>query len=356
MHTPLSAPEKFVLIVVLAFGLIASLATPLSAGYDEETHFIRAWEMAHLYFVPNEQLGAKLPFPALYWDLSYRRQPIVEAIEPGFWKTYGALPLDARDYVYANVETRSVYSPLLLLPQAFTIRYLGLSLQLPALIVYYACRIAGLLSYLLLSWLAVRLIPYGKWLLAIMIVSPMAVFQASTISADTISNGIAFFFIGASLAIAGRQPVGWKGWLLQLALLALLLAGKVNLIFLLLLPFLLIPPSRFRMKYGFALLAACALSAGADRGRRLERGGVLTVHAGPRRRRSAHAARVHPRGSPAVSEGHRAGCLDQHARVHARLGWGLRLQLLAGSSADVPALSSICRGCPVEAGGRGGSR
>jgi uncharacterized membrane protein len=247
------------LIVVLAFGLLASLATPLSAGYDEETHFIRAWEMAHLYLVPNEQLGAKLPFPALYWDLSYRRQPIVEAVEPGFWSTYGSLPLDARDYIYANVETRSVYSPVLLLPQAITIRYLGLSLQLPALVVYYACRLAGLLSYLLLSWLAVRLIPYGKWLLAILVVSPMAVFQASTISADTISNGIAFLFIGASLAIAGREQVGWKGWLLQLGLFALLLAGKVNLIFLLLLPFLLIPPSRFRMRYGYALLAACAL-------------------------------------------------------------------------------------------------
>jgi hypothetical protein len=259
MQPSLSAPEKFTLIVVFAFGLLASLATPLSAGYDEETHFIRAWEMAHLYFVPNEQLGAKLPFPALYWDLSYRRQPIVEAVEPGFWRTYGALPLEARDYIYANVETRSVYSPLLLLPQALTFRYLGLSLQLPALVVYYACRLAGLFSYLILSWLAVRLIPYGKWLLAILIVSPMAVFQASTISADTISNGIAFFFIGATLAIAVRQQVGWKEWLLQLGLLALLLAGKVNLIFLGLLPFLLIPPSRFRMKYGVALLGACAL-------------------------------------------------------------------------------------------------
>jgi uncharacterized membrane protein len=252
-------PENFVAVSLLVFGLIAALATPLSAGYDEETHFIRAWEMAHLYVVPNEQLGAKLPFPALYWDLSYRRQPIVEAVEPGFWTAYGSLALDARDYVYANVETRSVYSPLLLLPQALTIRYLGLSLQLSALVVYYACRVAGLLAYLLLSWLAVRFIPYGKWLLAILIISPMAVFQASTISADTISNGIAFLFIGGSLAITSRQQVGWRGWLLQLGLIALLLAGKVNLSFLMLLPFLLISPARFRMKYGLGLLAVCAL-------------------------------------------------------------------------------------------------
>ena len=255
----MSAPEKFVIAVLLAFGAVMCAATPLSAGYDEETHFIRAWEMAHLYFVPNEKLGSKLPFPALYWDLSYGRQDIVEAVEPGFWSKYGSLRMDARDYIYANVETRSVYSPVLLLPQALTLRYLGLSLQLPALAVYFACRLAGLLSYVLLCWLAVRFIPYGKWLLAALMAAPMAVFQASTISTDGISNGIGFLFLGATLATARRKEIAWKQWLMLLGLLALLFAGKVNLVFLAALPFLLIGPSRFRVKHGYLLLLIAAL-------------------------------------------------------------------------------------------------
>jgi hypothetical protein len=283
----LSPPEKFVIFALLGLGLIACLAIPISAGYDEETHFIRAWEMAHLYFIPNEQLGAKLPFPSLYWELSYRRQPIVQAADAGLWSKYGGLRMDAHDYVYANVETRSVYSPALLLPQALALRYLGLSLQLPALAVYYACRIVGLLSYLILGWLAVRLIPYGKWPLAILIVSPMALFQASTISADTISNGIGFLFVGSCLAMAAAsdrngpslssrgkldpveagshekadgKDIGWKQWAALVGLLALLFLCKVNLIFLALLPFLLISPARFKMKHGYALLAAAALT------------------------------------------------------------------------------------------------
>ena len=59
-------------------------------------------------------LARQLPFPAIYWELSYRRQPIVQAVEPGFWSKYGGLSLDSHDYMYANVETRSVYSPALL--------------------------------------------------------------------------------------------------------------------------------------------------------------------------------------------------------------------------------------------------
>ncbi len=254
----LTAPEIFVILVLLILGTIGSLIIPISAGYDEETHLIRAWEMAHLAFVPNDQL-AKLPFPAIYWDLSYRRQPIVEAVPFGSYDKEAGLKLDAYDYVYTNVETRSVYFPALLLPQALVLRYMGLSLQLPALTVYYACRLIGLLSYLLLCWLAVRLIPFGKWPLALLVTAPMALFQASTISADTISNGIGFLFLGASLAMASREEIHWKEWGWLVALFALLFMAKVNLVFLAFLPFLLLTPSRFKMKYGYALLAAAAL-------------------------------------------------------------------------------------------------
>src|SRR5512140_980755 len=255
----ISAPEIFLALTLLIFGSVACLSIPISAGYDEETHFVRAWEMAHLYLIPNEQLGGKLPFPAIYWELSYRRLPIVEAVPAGQWSQYGGLPMDAHDYIYSNVVTRSVYSPVLLLPQALTLRYLGLSLDLPALFVYYACRFAGLLSYLVLCWFALRAIPFGKWLLAVLMVSPMALFQASSISADTISNGIGFLFLGASLGVAAAGQISWKRWLLMLALIGLLFMAKVNLLFLVLLPFLLIRPARYAMKGGYYLLAAASI-------------------------------------------------------------------------------------------------
>ena len=184
----------------------------------------------------------------------------MQAIEPRFWSRYGGLSIDSHDYMYANVETRSVYSPALLLPQALAIRYLGLSRQLPALTVYYAVRMIGLLSYLFLSWLAVRFIPFGKWLLAILVIAPMALYQAATISADTISNGIGFLFLGGTLALANKEELGWKEWGALVALIVLLFVAKVNLVFLVLLPFLLISPSKFRMKYGYILLAFVSLA------------------------------------------------------------------------------------------------
>lgn len=256
----LHSAEIYLLAVLLVFGVAVCLLLPISAGYDEETHLMRVWQISDFTFLPNEE---KTPFPAVYWELSYRRQFIVRAVEADFWATYGSLPMDAYDYVYGTVETRSVYSPPLLLPQAIVMRFLGRSQRLPALPVYYVIRLIGLLCYTLLTWLSVRFIPFGKWLLAILAASPVAILQASTISADAISNGIAFLFIGGTIAIANQKEIRWKEWGWLALLFFILFFGKVNIVPLAILPFLIIPPSRFNMRYGylFLLLTTIALFA-----------------------------------------------------------------------------------------------
>jgi len=256
--------EIYLIAVLLVFGIAASFLLPVGGGYDEETHLMRIWEMSTFTFVPNQKLGNDLPFPAVYWDLSYRRQMLVHTVEPDFWRKYGSLAIDARDYIYGDLSTRSVYSPPLLLPQALVMRLLGRSWQLPALTVYYACRLIGLLSYLILTWLAVRLIPFGKWAFAILVASPVAILQAASITSDSISNGIAFLFIGGTLAIAQRKEIRWKEWAFLVFLFFVLFWGKLNLVPLAILPFLVIRPSKFKMRFGyFALLitalALCAL-------------------------------------------------------------------------------------------------
>ena len=251
--------EIYLLVVLLVFGLATSFLLPISGGYDEETHLMRVWEMSDLTFIPNDKLGGKLPFPAVYWELSYRRQTIVRPVEAGFWGKYKGLAIDAMDYIYGDVETRSVYSPPLLLPQAIVMRLLGRHWHLPALTVYYLLRITGLLSYLLLAWLAVRTIPFGKWIMALLASTPVAILQASTISADAISNGIGLLFIGGSIAIAVKSELRWKEAGTLALLFFLLFWGKLNIIPLAILPFLMIRPSQFRVKYGYIVVLLIAV-------------------------------------------------------------------------------------------------
>ena len=252
----MSRPELFVLAVMIPIGMLVVFLVPIGAGTDEETHIARVWEMSALEFIPNERLGdPSTPYPMLLREVSYRRQVLIRPVSSDFWLEYGSAPIDGNGYYYGPMKTRSVYSPTLLLPQAFVMRYLGTKLGFSFLTVYYSARIAGLFSYIALAWLAVRSIPLGKWTLAILAVSPLALFQASTVTADSISNGIGLLFTGACLAVCLRKQIRMRDLLTLLALTALLFTAKINLVALALLPFVLLRPSDFSMRGGYALLA-----------------------------------------------------------------------------------------------------
>ena len=88
----------------------------------------------------------------------------------------------------------------------------------------------------------------------------MALFQATTLTPDAISNGIGFLFIAGNLNLAEKKEFGWREYGILSLLIFLLFLAKVNLIVLILLPFLLILPSRFFQKrIYFLLLATTAL-------------------------------------------------------------------------------------------------
>jgi hypothetical protein len=90
--------------------------------------------------------------------------------------------------------------------------------------------------------------PYGQWILVILAASPMALFQAATLAPDAISNGIGFLFIAGCLRIAQIPEIHGREITHLSLLVFLLFLAKLNLISLVLLPLLLIPPSRFRSK------------------------------------------------------------------------------------------------------------
>lgn len=260
---PFNGPEIFLLLVLLIAGGVSVVATPIGAGWDEETHVIRAYELANLKFVPNSVSRNELPFPRIFWDLSYRRDAIVRPVASDFWEKYGDLPIGGMEYIYHELPTRSVYSPLLLAPHALVLRYLGLTDRLPALDVYLLARLAGLLTYAAICWFALRLMPFGKWTFAVVAVWPTAVFQASTIGADPLSNAFSLLFIASTLYVSTRKNTRWRDMGLLVATTILLFTAKPNMVFLALLPFLLIKPKQFDKRWQWYAYGGFVVVVGA---------------------------------------------------------------------------------------------
>ena len=255
----ISRVEGFLILIILTFGIPTVLLIPPGAGYDEEDHLVRVWELAALSFIPAQMSAREMRYPIMFRDLAYRQQSVAGIVDPDFWQRYAGTSLYERGYVHREINTKSVYSPALLLPQAIMMRF-GRQADLPALSLFYLCRFASLSSYLILSWLAIRWIPFGEWILLVLATSPMALFQAATISPDAISNGIGFLFIAGCLRVAESKEIGWREWGSLIILIFLLFLAKLNLLPLILLPFLLIPASRFINKRMYAFLLGITIT------------------------------------------------------------------------------------------------
>ena len=117
--------------VTIPIGLLLVLIIPIGAGADEESQIARVWEMSALQFIPNEKLGSESsPYPNLLKDVSYRRQLLIRPVPFDYLKEYSGAPIDGDGYYYGPIRTWTVYSPVLLFPQAFVFRYLGTRLGL----------------------------------------------------------------------------------------------------------------------------------------------------------------------------------------------------------------------------------
>jgi uncharacterized membrane protein len=259
-NAPLSKVELSLLLILLVFGVPMIVLIPPGAGYDEEDHLVRVWELSTFSLIPGQMSPQELKYPTVFRDFAYRQQGSGGLIDADFWHSYTRAAIYERGFVRREIDTKSVYSPALLLPQTLTMRVFGRGARLPALIVFDLCRLAGLLSYLGLVWLAIRLIPFGKWILLVLAVSPMALFQAATLTPDATSNGIGFLFIAGCLRLARVEEIKGRETGSLILLIFLLFLAKLNLIPLILLPFLLMPPSQFTSRKFYVFLIAITLA------------------------------------------------------------------------------------------------
>ncbi len=128
--------------------------------------------------------------------------------------------------------------------------FAGQVLHLPAYWILQLAELVALVIYTVMGALTLKIIPYKKNLMMLLMLLPVAMQEAGSFSYDSFNNALAFFAVSYILHLKIRAPkVSWKH-LMVLALLAMgLLVGKV--IYVLLLGLVLtIPLSKLELKLG----------------------------------------------------------------------------------------------------------
>ena len=194
-------PDRLLLAAGLACGLCFVFATPPFQAPDETTHFYRAYAVSEGTLsarCEGEEVGAMLPASlqelgtGLKGDLPFhperkiRTERIFQALR---------VPLEPERRRFTDYRTSALFVPVSYLPQAAGVlmaRWLGA----PALGLLYAARVANLLAATFLIAFALRRLPAYPWLLAMLALTPMALFLRSSASPDGLSTAAAFLLAG----------------------------------------------------------------------------------------------------------------------------------------------------------------
>jgi uncharacterized membrane protein len=196
-------PELLFLAIASFFGLILIFLTPPIQVADENAHFLRAYQVSQGNLMPdklNSGIGGTLPTSVITATIE------MSGNIPGHTENHaniqllskGMIPLNPSKLSAQNFEVSSVYPFVSYLPQALGID-VGRAFQAPPLVLLYLGRITNFIVWLLLVYTAIKLAPVGKWALATLALIPMSVFQAASLSADALTNGLAFLSVGLFL-------------------------------------------------------------------------------------------------------------------------------------------------------------
>jgi uncharacterized membrane protein len=233
LHWLLVHPSEVFVILAVIFGALISLRLAPLSGTDEFTHFPRAYQVlqgeAWSDKLPDNQYGGKLPAQVKqmvdeYRDLSRKgtdREYADRKTELN--SKYGELKEPGSNKETLAFTSTAVYPPWAYAPAVGGIAA-ARAMHLPLNWYVYLARLCTLAVWILLTWLAIRALPEGKWFLVAVALLPTSLTQALTVGMDGLVMGLSWVTIALVLAAIAHKPDITKRALLALFIAAVLLS------------------------------------------------------------------------------------------------------------------------------------
>jgi uncharacterized membrane protein len=207
----LIAPEYAFAIIGLIFGLLFVYASPPWGANDEDRHFFNS------YFYSTGQngmrqngkrVGGDLPESVVKTASAYQGlvfSPTVKLSRNRIEQS-ARVPLDEARTVFYDNPSFGV-NPFAFSPYIAGI-WISRFIDSNPVHLLWGARIAGLLTYLALVFVAIRTIPIHKWVLVAVALTPMTLYQASSVTYDMLCISLAYLLLALIVRFAVRdQPV-----------------------------------------------------------------------------------------------------------------------------------------------------
>lgn len=251
-------PVKFFLIFATIFGVIFLFITPPFQTPDELAHFERAYQISEGTLLVQKDgpiAGGLLPSSINKTILAMHESSIAgnfsEKFQLNWLRNAASIKLDSSAKTYYDFAGTAYYTPIVYVFQSTGI-LIGRLANLPPVFLMYLGRLGNLLEWILLLGLAIRLTPSKKWLLVAFGLLPMSLFEAISISADSVTLSVTALSIALVLYYRKKNSVmRWKDLALLTSVFTILVLSKpvmfVLLPIVLLLPLAKLKPTKKRL-------------------------------------------------------------------------------------------------------------
>lgn len=178
----------------LVIGIILVFISAPQVRYDEHAHFWRAYEISCGNIIsrttnelPTSVIDLFRRDDGSYPNREFNYKTISQKIKDN---------LNADDVQIFPVGATGSLTPISYIPQVFGV-IVGKVLRASPIVILWMGRLANLLMYIILVFLAIKIIPTEKWKSVIMIIAlfPMSLNLATTLSPDTTILGVTLLAI-----------------------------------------------------------------------------------------------------------------------------------------------------------------
>lgn len=249
---------KFFVVAALILGIgIGTLVIPLTQ-YDEHTHFWRAYELSKGNIIsrwenllPKSVIGLVIDENNEYHLYDRKYSDLKENLTK---------ELNPKDEEGLFVGGAGAYSPFNYIPQLVGIT-IGRIINTNPMIIAYLGRLTNFISFILLIYMSIKLIPKEKWKNIVIVVAllPMTLNLATSLSPDCLAISLSILLVSYILNMKYKKE---KMKNTQICLLAILCIATslVKIAYLpLIILFLLIPSEKFKNKKIYYLVFVAIL-------------------------------------------------------------------------------------------------
>ena len=257
-------PERIFLILGILFGMLIMAFTPPFLYPDENAHFYRSFGIINGQIVvlkpDSEHSGSFLPKSihdlekdTTLYDFVNDRDCLKEQISFTDIANSSSYSKE-EEKIFINYINTALYSPAVYIHQVIGMKFIDMF----TLYIMYGGKIFNFLFYLILGFLAIRSLPFLKWVGVLILLAPINLSLAGSLSTDPVllSSSMLFFAKSLQYSIGEDSKVKWKQVLL-LAALAFII-GQVKQNFLIVFFIFLIPRKKFGGGY-FSKIAVIVL-------------------------------------------------------------------------------------------------